>query len=48
MGAGFGGERIYVYGMAESFHCLPETTTTLLTGYTPKQNKKLKVFEKIK
>ena len=38
MGAGFGGERIYVYGMAESFHCLPETTTTLLTGYTPKQN----------
>ena len=38
MGAGFGGERIYVYGMAESFHRSSETITTLLTGYTPKQN----------
>ena len=26
--------------MAESFDCLPETITTLLTGYTPIQNKK--------
>ena len=24
--------------MAESLHCSPETTTTLLTGYTPVQN----------
>ena len=29
--------------MAEFFHCLPETTTTLLIGYIPTQNKK---FEK--
>ena len=28
--------------MAESFHCSPETTTTLLISYTPIQNKKLK------
>ena len=27
--------------MAEFFHCLPETTTTLLIGYIPTQNKKL-------
>ena len=27
--------------MAESLHCPPETITTLLTGYTPIQNKKL-------
>ena len=27
---------------AESLHWSPETTTTLLTGYTPIQNKKLK------
>ena len=26
--------------MAESLHCLPETITTLLIGYTPVQNKK--------
>ena len=26
--------------MAESFDCLPETITMLLTGYTPIQNKK--------
>ena len=31
--------------MAEFFHCSPETTTTLLIGYTPTQNKK---FEKKK
>jgi len=29
--------------MAESLHCLPETTTTLLTSYIPRQKKKLKV-----
>ena len=30
--------------MAESLCCSPETTTTLLTGYTPVQNKKFKVW----
>ena len=29
--------------MAESLHCSFETTTALLTGYTPIQNKKFKV-----
>ena len=24
--------------MAETFHCSPETITTLVVGYTPKQN----------
>ena len=33
--------------MAESLLCSPETITTLLTGYTPIQNKKFKVWEKI-
>ena len=28
--------------MAESLHCSHETITTLLTGYTPIQSKKLK------
>ena len=28
--------------MAESFHCSLEAITTLLIGYTPKQNKKFK------
>ena len=28
--------------MAESLGCSPETLTTLLIGYTPVQNKKLK------
>ena len=28
--------------MAESLHCSPETITTLLIGYMPVQNKKLK------
>ena len=48
---GFGGEWIHVYiwlsplvdtciHMAESFHCSPETITTLLIGHTPIQNKK--------
>ena len=33
--------------MAESLHCLPETTT-LLDDYTPIQNKKFKVWGKTK
>ena len=28
--------------MAESFHCLPDTITTLLISYTPIQNKNFK------
>ena len=32
----------YMLCMAESLQCSPETTTTLLIGYTPTQNKKLK------
>ena len=32
--------------MAESLHCSPQTITTLLIGYTPIQNKKLKVWKK--
>ena len=28
--------------MAESFHCSADVITTLLIGYTPIQNKKLK------
>ena len=31
---------------AESLHCLFETNTTLLIGYTPKQKKKLKKEKK--
>ena len=31
--------------VAESLHCLPETMTALLIGYTPKQNKKFKKIE---
>ena len=30
---------------AESLHCSPETTTVLLIGYTPIQNKKFKVWK---
>jgi len=39
----FGGEWIlsYIY-IVESLHCSPETITTLLIGYNPIQNKKLK------
>ena len=33
--------------MAESLRCLPETITTLLIGYTPTQNKKLKEKKKV-
>ena len=32
--------------MAESLHCSHETITTLLTGYTPIQSKKLKKKKK--
>ena len=32
--------------MAESLYCLPETTTTLLTGYTSIPNKKFKEKKK--
>ena len=31
-----------MYMLAESLCCSPETITTLLTVYTPEQNKKLK------
>ena len=34
--------------MAESFLCSPVTTSTLLIGYTPIQNKKFKVWKKRK
>ena len=33
--------------MAESLRCSPETITTLLTGYTPIQNEKLKNREAV-
>ena len=32
--------------MAESLHCSPETLTTLLISYTPRQTKKLKKKKK--
>ena len=34
--------------MVESLHCWPETTTTLLIGYTPIQNKKFEIWKKKK
>ena len=41
LGEGSGGEWIHVYMcMVESLRCSPETITTLLTSYTPIQNKK--------
>ena len=40
---GFGGEWIH---MAESLCCLPDTTTALLTGCNPIQNKKVKKKKK--
>ena len=36
MGGEFGGEWVHIW-MAESLRCSPETTTTLLIGYTPIQ-----------
>ena len=32
--------------IAESLHCSPETSTALLIGHTPIQNKKFKVWKK--
>ena len=32
--------------VAESPHCSPETITTLLIGYTPRQNQKFKIKKK--
>ena len=32
--------------MTESLRCAPETITTVITGYTPVQNKKLKKIKK--
>ena len=46
MGGGFGGEWIHVYVWLSSFTISPETITTLLIGYTPIQNKKIKVKNK--
>jgi len=37
---GIGGRMDTHICMAESLHCQPETTTTLLISYTPTQNKK--------
>ena len=47
MGGGFEEEWITFVCMAESLHCPPETTTTLLIGYPLIQNKKLKLNKKI-
>ena len=33
--------------MAKSLHCSPETVTTLLISYTPRQNKKIKKEKKL-
>ena len=41
-GRGVGGRLDKCICMAESLCCPPETVTTLLIGYTPIQNKKLK------
>ena len=44
MGGEFGGEWVHVYvWLAYTLHRSPETITTLLTGYTPVQNK---IFKK--
>ena len=40
MGGKFGGKQTCIC-MAEFFCCPPETITTLLTGYTPVENKKI-------
>ena len=41
-GRGVRGRMATCLCVAESFHCSPETVTSLLIGYTPVQNKKLK------
>ena len=46
-GMGVQGRRDICMCMTRSLCCSPETTTTLLIGYTPIQNKSLK-FEKTK
>ena len=46
MGGGFEGKDTRTC-MAESLRCSTETTTTLLTGYTPIQNKKFKVKKNV-
>jgi len=43
MGGRFGGKMDKCICMAESLHCLPKTTITLLIGYIPIQKKKKKV-----
>ena len=47
-GSGLWGRMGICICMAESLCYSPETTKTLLIGYTPIQNKKFKVWEKIK
>ena len=42
----FRGEWIHVHVWLSPFCCSPETVATLLTGYTPIQNKKLKKIRK--
>ena len=46
IGGEFGGEWIHVHVMTESLCCAPETITTVITGYTPVQNKKFKKIKK--
>ena len=41
-GRGVWGRKYTCICLAESLGCSPETITTLLTDYTPLQNKKLK------
>ena len=43
-GRGISGRMDTCICMAESLHCSPESITTLLIGYTPIQNKKLKTW----
>ena len=49
MGAGFGERMDTCLCMVESLCCSPETITTLLSGYMPRQNvfgvKKIKIKE---
>ena len=45
-GRGVWGRKDACVCKAESLRCSPETTTTLLTGYTPTQNKNSKVWGK--
>ena len=45
-GSGVWGRMDTCTGMAESFCYSPETIATLLISYTPKQNKKFKVWGK--